>query len=709
VGPWQVEAKGDTMREILQDAKIALVGGGKVCKAILEIVLGEGIAGRKLNVLGVADIDDEAEGLIYARDKGVFTTLDYKDLYTIKGLNLIIELTGDDKVLGELKATKPAKLRLIDHFEAMSVWDFLQIERERVRIKRDLGEHIREPEKIEKEFDLFSQQLAKIVEERTRHLQSVEGEIVERERALSQTIEGNTIPTFVINKDHIVTHWNRACEKLTGYKAEEIVGTNKQWLPFRRQERPIMADVIVDEMEEEEIEKYYGHSWRKSALIEGAYEAEEFFPHIDEKGKWLFFTAAPIRDANGETVGSIETLWDTTERREAKEALQRAHDELEARVEERTAELRKLNEELRRSEEKYKTLFDSAPNPIFIMDGQTFRIIDVNATALDCYRHSKEELSKMTFLDLLFERDKELEEGLRKLTNHQCAFYPRRKHFRKEGEPFYVNIVACHARHMGMDCLIATTTDINESVEKEAQLIQASKLATLGTLASGMAHELTQPLNVIQVASDFFLKKIKKGEGVSTDELRTMAEEIGSQLDRASKVIKHMRDFARQSDITRTRLHINEPIKDVFKVMGQQLRVHQIEVELDLDPHVPYIMADHNRLEQVFINLVTNAMYAMDDKGLRWGDRQWRRLLRIQSFSGDSQVVVKVSDTGKGIPKEIIDRIFEPFFTTRKVGQGTGLGMSISYRIISDYGGTIEVESEVDKGTTFTLKFPSVE
>jgi PAS domain S-box-containing protein len=697
------------MREILQNANIAIVGGGKVCKAILEIVLGEGLVGQKLSILGVADVDDKAEGLIYARDKGVFTTPDYKDLYNIKWLNLIIELTGDDKVLEELKATKPANLKLIDHFEAMSVWDFLQIERERVRIKRDLGEHIREPEKIEKEFDLFSQQLAKIVEERTRHLQSVERELVERERALSQIIQGNTIPTFVINKDHIVTHWNRACKNLTGYKAEEIVGTNKQWLAFYPEERPVMADVIVDGLREDEIKRYYGDKWRKSAFIEGAYEAEDFFPHIGEEGKWLFFTAAPIRGAEGETVGSIETLWDTTERKEAQEALQRAHDELETRVEERTAELRKLNEELRRSEEKYKTLFDSAPNPIFIMDGQTFRIIDVNATALDCYRQSREELVRMTFLDLLFERDRELEEGLRKLTNHQCAFYPRRKHLRGEGQPFYVNIVACHARHMGMDCLIATTTDINESVEKEAQLIQASKLATLGTLASGMAHELTQPLNVIQVASDFFLKKLKKGEEVSTDELRTMAEEIGSQLDRASKVIKHMRDFARQSDVTRTRLRINEPIKDVFKVMGQQLRVHQIEVELDLDPHVPYITADHNRLEQVFINLVTNAMYAMDDKGLRWADRKWRRLLKIKSFSADGQVVVRVSDTGKGIPREIIDRIFEPFFTTRKVGQGTGLGMSISYRIISDYGGTIEVESEVDKGTTFTLKFPSTE
>jgi PAS domain S-box-containing protein len=697
------------MKYLLENSNIGIVGGGRVCKAILRIVLGENFRTHRMNILGVAEIDDKAEGFMYAREKGIFTTSDFRELYALDGLNLIIELTGDNQVLEELKSTKPAKARLIDHFEAMSVWDFLQIEEERLRIKEDVRKHISEPKKIEREFDLFSQQLAKIVEERTRHLQTVERELVERERALSQIIQGNTIPTFVVNKDHIVTHWNRAIEKLTGYKAEEIVGTNKQWLPFRPEERPLMADVIVDEMHEEEIQKYYGRAWRKSALIEGAYEAEEFFPHIGERGKWLFFTAAPIKGADGETLGSIETLWDTTERKQAQEALQKAHDELETRVEERTAELRQVNEELRRSEEKYKTLFDGAPNPIFIMDGRSFTIIDVNATALECYQRPKEELLSMSFLDLLYEHDTELVDGLQQLTAHQCCFFPRRRHTRREGEPFYVNIVACHAMHMGMDCLIATTTDISENVEKEAQLIQASKLATLGTLASGMAHELTQPLNVIQVASDFFFKKIKRGEAVSTEELKTLAEEIDGNVNRATKVIKHMRDFARQSDLTRTRVNVNEPIQDVFKVMGQQLRVHEIEVELELDQNLPVIMADHNRLEQVFINLVTNAMYAMDDKGLRWGNKKWQRLLRIKSFSADGQVVVTVSDTGKGIPREIQDKIFEPFFTTRKVGQGTGLGMSISYRIISDYGGTIEIESAVDMGTTFTLKFPSAE
>jgi len=99
------------------------------------------------------------------------------------------------------------------------------------------------------------------------------------------------IPTFIINNEHILTHWNRACEKLTGHNAYELVGTDRHWVPFRSAKRPTMADVIVGQMPEEEVSKYYGGSWKKSGLIDEAYEAEEFFPHIGENGKWIFFTA----------------------------------------------------------------------------------------------------------------------------------------------------------------------------------------------------------------------------------------------------------------------------------------------------------------------------------------------------------------------------------------------------------------------------------
>jgi len=363
------------MRDILNNSNIAVVGGGRVCKAMLKIVMGKNFH-QKMAILGIADINERAEGLVYAREKGIFTTLSYRDLYNIEGLDLIIEVTGDDRLLEEIKSTKPKNVRLIDHLEAMSVWDFLQIEEQSVRSQRELREYICEPDKIEKEFALFSHRLARIVEERTRHLQAVEREIVERERTLSQIIDGNTIPTFVINRDHIVTHWNRACENFFGYKAVEIVGTNKQWVPFRPEKRPTMADVIVDEMEEEEIDKYYGHSWRKSALIEGAYEAEEFFPHIGEKGKWLFFTASPIKNADGKTVGSIETFWDTTERREAKEALQTAHDDLE----QKTTELEQANIELKKLDELRSTFLTNMSHelrtPLNSVIGYTELLLD---------------------------------------------------------------------------------------------------------------------------------------------------------------------------------------------------------------------------------------------------------------------------------------------------------------------------------------------
>jgi C4-dicarboxylate-specific signal transduction histidine kinase len=221
-----------------------------------------------------------------------------------------------------------------------------------------------------------------------------------------------------------------------------------------------------------------------------------------------------------------------------------------------------------------------------------------------------------------------------------------------------------------------------------------------------MAHEINQPLNVIQICADFFLKMVKKGMSISDEDLKSMANDIRDNVQRAAGIIKHMRDFARQSEVVRTKVKINDPIKDVFSVLGHQLKVHQIELELDLETDIPCILAEHNRLEQVFINLVTNAIDAMDEKGEKLGHQKWNRMLKIKSFSEENQVVVIVSDTGTGMPQEVIDKIFEPFFTTKDIGKGTGLGVSISYGIIKDYDGDINIKSEVGKGTSFELRFP---
>jgi signal transduction histidine kinase len=185
-----------------------------------------------------------------------------------------------------------------------------------------------------------------------------------------------------------------------------------------------------------------------------------------------------------------------------------------------------------------------------------------------------------------------------------------------------------------------------------------------------------------------------------------MANDIVASVQRASGVIKHVRDFARQSEPVRSRVNVNDPINDVFKVLGHQLKVHNVEVELDLDRDIPVILAEHNRLEQVFINLVSNAIDAMDEKDHLPDPTNKEKRLTIKSFAKNNHVCVKVTDTGIGMSEEVKNKIFEPFYTTKKVGKGTGLGVSISYGIVKDYQGEIEIESEVGKGTSFTLTFP---
>lgn len=245
--------------------------------------------------------------------------------------------------------------------------------------------------------------------------------------------------------------------------------------------------------------------------------------------------------------------------------------------------------------------------------------------------------------------------------------------------------------------------DISEKerkkLEQKTQLIQASKMSTLGEMASGIAHELNQPLSVIRMGATFLSKMIDKGKEIQDEELKNVVKEIVGQVDRASSIINHMRDFSRIG-VETTELDVNEPIRNIFGILGQQFKVRNIEVEMDLDDNLPHIMADSNKLEQVLLNMVVNARQAIEEKGESGGK------VTIKSFSDKGQAAISVSDTGNGIPEHILDKIFEPFFTTKKVGVGTGLGLSISYGIVKDYGGTIDVKTEEGIGTTFLLKFP---
>ncbi|WP_051453212.1 sensor domain-containing diguanylate cyclase [Dechloromonas agitata] len=153
-----------------------------------------------------------------------------------------------------------------------------------------------------------------------------EAALREKEACLAQIVEGSSVPTMVIDAQHCVSHWNKACEALTGTSALDVIGTGNHWKSFYANKRPMMADLIVDAAGEREIDRLYHGRYRPSPLISGAYEAEDFYPNVGEGGRWLFFTAAPLRNANGEVIGAIETLQDVTERRRAEEALRESEE-----------------------------------------------------------------------------------------------------------------------------------------------------------------------------------------------------------------------------------------------------------------------------------------------------------------------------------------------------------------------------------------------
>jgi PAS domain S-box-containing protein len=173
---------------------------------------------------------------------------------------------------------------------------------------------------------------------------------------LFQIVQGSSVPTLVIDNKHRVTHWNTTCEKIIGISAGEMIGTRNQWMPFYPQERPIMADLILDNAMETDIKALYAGKYRKSELIESAYEAVDFFPHMGDQGCWLFFTAAPLKDADGNVTGAIETLQDISEQKRSEEKYRILNEELEQRVTERTARLESANQELEETIETARQL-----------------------------------------------------------------------------------------------------------------------------------------------------------------------------------------------------------------------------------------------------------------------------------------------------------------------------------------------------------------
>lgn len=392
---------------------------------------------------------------------------------------------------------------------------------------------------------------------------------------------------------------------------------------------------------------------------------------------WIVYTS-PIRDYNGNIVAAMEMMVDITDRKN-------------------------LEVQLAASEQRYHAIFDSIPEAVFVLDVDTLEIVNCNDPVLHIYGYEPADLIGSSFLNLFREEERQDYDFIVKNNKEigPCS------QLTASGRHIYALMRVSPAEFNRGGVLIVTCSDVTKKLKAEQQLIQASKMATLGEMASGVAHELNQPLAILKTISNLLSRKISKGRIPEPEILEEMAEGVSTHVDRASKIILHMREFGRKSALKTTPVQLNNVLRRGFEFFSQQLTVRNIDVIWDLDDNLPEIMADANRLEQVVINLLINARDAIEERWSGESARKSERKIYISSSFNEHEIVVEVCDTGSGIPEQIQERLFEPFFTTKDVGKGTGLGLSISYEIIRDYGGNIHAVSGNGRGACFKIVFPN--
>jgi two-component system NtrC family sensor kinase len=237
--------------------------------------------------------------------------------------------------------------------------------------------------------------------------------------------------------------------------------------------------------------------------------------------------------------------------------------------------------------------------------------------------------------------------------------------------------------------------DISESERLQQELIQQEKMAAIGMLAGGIAHEINNPLGGILAFTQLMIRDCDDGHAMKGD-----LQEIERAAVRCKKIVADLLDFSRLSKPKdRQWLDVNPLLEKLFPFLKMEFKSWNIDLTTQLDPRIPKVFGSANQLQQVFLNLITNACHAMPKGGTL--------TVRTELNSARGHVLVQVIDTGTGISKENLGKIFDPFFTTKEPGKGTGLGLSVSYRIVKEHRGVITVDSTVGRGTTFTVNLPA--
>jgi PAS domain S-box-containing protein len=279
------------------------------------------------------------------------------------------------------------------------------------------------------------------------------------------------------------------------------------------------------------------------------------------------------------------------------------------------------------------------------------------------------------------------------VTNRRMGALGRIAGLRANGEEFPVEAAISQVGIGGHKYFTVILRDITEGMRLQDQLRQTERLAEMGTLASGMAHEIGTPMNVILGRAEQLMRKTQE------ETTKKSLEVIVAQVERITKIMNQLLTFARRKPSERRRVNLGQTLDDCLEVLQERIRRDRVRVESRYETllHPVHVHADPDQMSQVFLNLFINAIHAMPDGGT----------LRISLEQAGDHVRAVIADTGHGIPQEDLSKIFNPFFSTKEAGKGTGLGLTVVHNIVQEHGGSISVESEPGAGTTFTVTLPA--
>ncbi|MBN1663885.1 MAG: PAS domain S-box protein [Deltaproteobacteria bacterium] len=525
-------------------------------------------------------------------------------------------------------------------------------------------------------------------EERMKRLKEREDwqeRLLKEKKTIDGIIEGSPIPTFVIDRDHQVILWNKACAELTGFAAQDIIGTDKHYLPFYSQKRPVIADLIVDR-DVKGLENFYGaKKVEKSKTVEGAYEARDYFNNLGGKNRHLFFLAAPIYDDKGEIIASIETLQDVTAEIEMSRSLQEYAETLQNELTENI----NLRKEVESIYNYLQSLIDSLPDRFYEFGADGI----INYISRDVSRQkglASPEIKGRHFTDFVAPEHTEM--VLKKWEDATNGIYVPFELETTDRMGAKRTLLINIRQVKDTDRYVIVQRDMTEFKELERKFYESQKLAAIGHLSAGIAHELRNALSSIKMSLQILEKRMTpQGNDLKRFEIARR------EVEHLETLVNNVLIYAKPAEPKKKPSDIRKIIDHSLYMAEKNIMDKQIRLETSIAPNLPDINADEEMLAQAFLNLYRNAVEASETNGTV------RVLVSLDGADGKT-MRVEIEDEGSGIDEEDLPNIFNPFFT--KKNYGTGLGLSQVNKIIELHHGTVELQNREGRGAKAVILLP---